>query len=293
MNEIEGQTIHFIINPKAGNRKRIYESTIAETCNALGVLPVVQYTEYKGHAKKLALEAKQAGVQRIVAIGGDGTINEVACQLIHSDVILGIIPCGSGNGLARKLHVPSQTQKALNRAIKGKTFEIDTFSINNIPIVSISGLGFDALIAFKLMQAKKRGFKPYFIYSIQNYFSYKPIDYQIITESQTINTKALLVAIANSGIFGFNASISPISKLNDGKIEICILKKVPGIIAPLIAPALFTNILHFFPWLTIVQVEKAVIRQAQPSVFNLDGESIEIGKELNIQVHPASLKVSI
>lgn len=290
--------IVFIVNPHSGVGKYKNIAPLIETyLDKTKFSYTICYTKYKKHAIELTQHAITNCVDIVVAVGGDGTINEVASTLIHTDIALAMIPVGSGNGLARHLHIPINATKAIEVLNQEFSQYIDTLIVNKKFCVSITGIGFDALVAKKFDKSmQKRGFFAYFRFIINSYFFYKQHSYVIETPEKTIHCKALLIDIANSSQWGFNVKISPKASLQDGKADICIVKK----------PRLGTLFAHIF-MLLIGRLHKDTIiasisQTSQCSLYeqnfnwqycHIDGEPIERQQRIDMQVVPNSLKVII
>lgn len=287
--------IVFIINPISGGKKKvdIPKAILAEIDYDKFDVDI-RFTERIGHAQEISKQCVEDGFDIIVAVGGDGTINEVASEMIGSDCILGIIPRGSGNGLARHLGISRSVNKALGLINSAHTFKIDTASINGKTFISIAGVGFDAKVAELFANSKKRGFLSYFKIIAEKYATYRPKKYSITLDSgKTMTTKALFISIANSNQFGYNTTIAPNAKLNDGKLDICIVKKPFLVEIPLIINLLLLRAIHLSPHVEIIPASKIIIVQSKNRKVNIDGEAIELGKELNIKVNPLSLDIII
>ncbi len=292
---INKKKIVFIVNPISGGRRGTNLSSIINNGIDKNKFDFkIQLTEYAGHASKISKQLVEEKTDIIVAVGGDGTINEVASQMIGSNSILGIIPRGSGNGLARHLGIPRLASKAIDLINTTNTTKIDTATINDLPFISIAGLGFDAHVAKLFAGSKRRGFLTYFKIIAENYHEYKPKKYILNFDSgKTIETKAFFISFANSNQFGFNTSIAPNAKLNDGKLDICIVKKPFLVEIPLIANLLLLRKINLSPHVEIIPASSLKIQQTKNFVANVDGEAIKLGKELNIQVKPLSLNIII
>lgn len=287
--------IVFIINPISGGKKKvdIPKAILAEIDYDKFDVDI-RFTERVGHAQEISKQCVEDGFDIIVAVGGDGTINEVASEMINSKSILGIIPRGSGNGLARHLGISRSVNKALGLINSTHTMKIDTASINGKPFISIAGVGFDAKVAELFANSKKRGFLTYFKIIAEKYATYRPKEYRITLDSrQTITTNALFISIANSNQFGYNTEIAPNAKLNDGKLDICIVKKPFLVELPLIINLLLLKAIHLSPHVEIIPASKIIIVQSKNRKVNIDGEAVELGKELNIKVNPLSLNIII
>lgn len=286
--------ILFIINPVSGGRslKKIPEQ-IKAGIDASMYQFEIKYTETAGHARFIATEAVNQKTDIIVAVGGDGTMNEVASCLIHSDSLLGIIPVGSGNGLARHLGIPLSVNRAIKLINGGHYQMIDTATVNEKPFISIAGVGYDALIARKFAGSKKRGFSNYLRIVVQTFIKYKPKKYQINIDGNRIKTRALFISFANSNQFGYQAQIAPKAKLNDGLLDICIVQK-PGLFEmPLIANLVLLKMIDKSPHVKIIPAKEVIIERKKRKYVNIDGEALKMGKKLEIKIVPSSLKVII
>jgi len=182
------------------------------------------YTEYAGHARELAAKAVKVGYDVVVAVGGDGTANEVASSLVGTNVALGIIPLGSGNGLARHLGIPLQPENAIRNIMESEPITIDTATINDIPFFCTSGIGFDAQVAADYSESGTRGLVTYVKEAVKDWVSYKPEEYIIETENGRLQSKALLITIGNANQWGNDYFITPQASLLDGKLDITIVK---------------------------------------------------------------------
>ena len=214
----------------------------------------IRYTNYPGHAKKLSKEAIKNKAEVIIAVGGDGTVNEVAAPIIGTETILGIIPMGSGNGLARHLGIPINIDKALELILNHRTTTIDTCSVGEKSFVSIAGVGFDAHVANLFAKGSRRGFLGYFHIIANEYLTYKPEDYRLVFDNgNEMKCKALFIAFANSNQFGYNTTIAADATLRDGLIDICIVTKPEIYKLPVIANLLLLRKLELSPDVTIIK----------------------------------------
>lgn len=276
--------IHFILNPNAGTNSRQTREGIIAKLQAISDSKVWQ-TERMNHASELTKQAISEGADRIIAIGGDGTINEVASVLLHTSIPLGIIPMGSGNGLARHLDIPLSFNKALDRAINGSMISIDAGKWNDRPFFCTAGIGFDAYVAAHFAKRAKRGFINY-IYST----------FVSLRKYQTIEIKELgsvfSFTVANANQFGNNAYISPESDLQDGQLEAIQVK--PGSIWSIVnlGISLFRKNLPYNPLVTISAVKSLQINAPKGIPYHLDGESLLLQSgTIEITILPSSLLV--
>lgn len=251
----------------------------------------IKYSEYAGHAKVLAQEAVTQQFDIVVAAGGDGSINEIGVPLIGTDVALGIIPCGSGNGFSHHVDLPMDAVKAIQVINQGQRHKVDTVTVNGIPFISIAGTGFDAKIADDYAKDPRRGFDTYFKYIVRNYVTYREQNYTIIMPEQTIETKALFISFANSNEQGYNIPISPHASLQDGKVDLCVVRKPNPLELPIVGGYMLDKMMDKAPKVDIYQTSEAKIIRGKAEVINIDGESIMTEKDLEIIVKPLSLNI--
>ncbi len=286
--------IRFIINPISGNsRKKILEEEINEHIDADKYDYDIAYTQAVNHATELSREAVENNYNIVVAVGGDGSLHEVSKSLIGTKTVLGIIPAGSGNGFARHLKIPFNAVNAIKVINEANIIPIDTVNINNETFISIAGVGFDALIAKKFAKSGSRGFWSYFKIITQEYIAYKPKKYILNIDGVRIEKRALLLAFANSSQFGYNTSIAPDADLQDGLVDVCIFEKVPILDIPYITNLLFFKQIYKTKYMEIVKAKSITVERKRNKVVNIDGESIKIGKTLNIEVNPMSLNIIV
>lgn len=286
-------TTLFIVNPFSGvGRGKAIERHLFQHFNHELFNYELVYTERPGHATELCEAAVEKGIQLVVAVGGDGTVNEVARPLVGQKVSLGIIPSGSGNGLARHLKIPMETNKAVQVLNTKKTRRIDTVEVNDMFFLSIAGVGFDAVVAHKIAGEKRRGFLGYFRIAIGEYIKYRPKMFTMVIDGKKVKRKALFISFANSDQFGYNTSIAPHAKIDDGMIDICIMKKVPLWKTIFMAPLLYLRKIDRSPYVEIMRAREVDLKQKNKRI-NLDGESVKMSNRLKIRVVPRSLEVVV
>jgi diacylglycerol kinase (ATP) len=285
----------FIVNPISGSaHKESFPAFVDRVLDKSSYDYQIKYTERPKHASEISSEAVAAKTDVVVAVGGDGTINEVARCLINTETHLGIIPSGSGNGLARHLGIPLNYEGALRLINKGISSKIDTATINNHVFVSIAGVGFDALVARLFAQDPNRGFFTYFKIVAARFQSYKPKSYTVTLDNEAaFECRALFIALANSNQFGYNTTIAPEAKLNDGLLDVCIVEKPPIFEMPLIINLLLLKRIHKSKFVKVYKASKIIIERKKNRVITLDGEPLKIKKNLDIRVNPLSLNVLI
>ncbi len=281
-----------IINPISGvGSKRKIPKMIEEVCRKGDCRLEIKFTEYAGHASELTKEALAGGANCIIAVGGDGTVNEIARAMIYSDAVLGIIPKGSGNGLARELHIPMDAKRALDLIVNGYVTTIDGCKANDRIFFCTCGVGFDAAVSQKFANEKHRGSLTYIKSTIEEYLSYKPEPYELLVDNQTIKEKAFLVACANASQYGNNAFIAPQADVHDGQLDVTILSPfTPLDIAPL-AIQLFTRQIDRNSKIKTMKGRQVTIIRQEPGIMHLDGEPVMADSRIDISILPRALNV--
>lgn len=286
--------IRFIINPISGSGKGAEMEALVNQSNLADKFTVeISKTIARGHAIELAKEAAEKNYHGVIAVGGDGTVNEVASSLVNTSTALGIIPTGSGNGLAKHLHIPTHPLKAIHYLLTAKMETIDTLKINNRFAVNVSGLGFDGYVAWLFDKEGKRGLSAYTRIGMREYFSYPIAEFEIEADEKFINIQAHMVVIANASQFGNAAIISPNSDLKDGMLDVIIVKRPSILKVPLTFIRLFTGTLKPDSNIQMLQCKKLKVKSARPLHLHIDGEPHEPIDQLSVQLFPASLKVFV
>ncbi len=292
-----GRKIAFIVNPVSGVhhwKKEKLPSILSVLFKNQDIEYEILNTQYAGHAVELAKSAIDNQFDTVVAVGGDGSVNEIASALTGTSVKLGIIPLGSGNGLARFLQIPFGLDQSLAVILKNKSIKSDTIIINNLHfMVSIAGIGFDARIARLFAHEKKRGFFTYLKITLNQYFTYRPKKYHITTENQNITTRSLFISIANSNQFGYNTTIAPQADITDGLADIVIVNKVPFYKTPFIASLLFRKKIDSSRYVTSLKSSEFTISRKKGKYINIDGEPVKVGKTLHFKVIKHSLNILV
>lgn len=285
------QKILFIINPVSGvGRQKLVESAIEKYLDKNKFSFEIAYTEYINHAFEIANEQKNREIDIIAVVGGDGSVNEVAKALKNSNVCLAIIPTGSGNGLALHLGIPTDVERAVQSLNTFSPQKIDTCMLGEHFFVGTAGIGFDGLISHKFAQSKKRGFWTYVKTTIREYFKFKPFKINLTINDKTISQEVMFVTFANSRQFGNNAIISPLSKSNDGLIEVCVMKKHNMFKYLWLGILLFTRKVHKSTLVKYYSIQSAFI-EANYEYAHTDGEPIQVQGKNKVEVYPNSLIV--
>lgn len=286
--------ILFIINPiSGGKQKSNLPHLIDKYLDKEHFNPNFTFSEYIGHAKEIAEDAVNKNFDIIVAAGGDGTINEVASILVKYNKTLGILPLGSGNGLARFLSIPKNIRGAITVINNLNTAKIDTATLNGKPFFNLAGMGFDAFLSSIFSESKKRGFAGYFKVGIKAIFNYKPQQYLLHIDGIELNCKAFAISIANSSQYGNNVYISPTASVTDGLLDVCIIKPFSLLKLPVLSYIMFKAKADQSEMIEIVKGKNIKIIREVDGPVHVDGEPFKLGKEININVNPLSLKVII
>ena len=282
-----------VVNPISGvGKQKKIETLLKENLNQDLFDYTVRYTEHIHHGTEIAREAVDQGYDCVVAVGGDGSVNDVAQGLKDSGVTMGIIPCGSGNGLARSLKIPLSPASAIKLLNQRNEHFIDSIVINNKYIsVNAAGVGFDAYIARLMKAAKTRGFAAYTNLILREYASYQSNSYRLTVDGRTLERSAWFIAVANGRQFGYNLSVAPKANLSDGLIDISIIDKIPLDHILITAPMAFMNLLDHSQHAEMFRAKELVIEGNVHKWVNIDGEGENLGKELHFVNHPGSVKI--
>lgn len=289
-----------IINPVSGPKRRGSGSERADIATRalerLGANGEVRLTERAGHAHELALEAAAAGADLVVAWGGDGTINEVGRALVQRDdsgaltPALGIIPGGSGNGLARELGIPFDPAHAIERALGAKPRRIDAGELGDRLFFNVAGIGLDAHVAALVStRMRYRGLLPYLTASAGDLLRYRPVDYTVEIDSKATQASALVLAFANSTQWGFGAHIAPGADLADGLLDFVVVRDRGFFGNALRVPALFSRRIDRQIGIDTHRVREVIIRSREAMLFHVDGEAVQGSDTLVARVRPAAL----
>lgn len=286
--------IIFIVNPISGHHNKNHFPNLVESSIDKNKYDyTIVFTEYANHATELTMKAIDDGYEYIAAVGGDGTINEVAKCMIDKEQTLVIIPFGSGNGLARHLGLPFKVEKLIKDVINnGKKYKIDTATMNGVPFISLAGIGFDAMIADYFAKDENRGFLTYAKLITEKYPNYRQKEYTLIMDDKTtIECKPFFVTFANSSQFGYNAEISPKASVQDGLLDVCIFKKPNILEVPIVATYFLAKQIDKSNFIDIYKAKKIQVIRKVDEVANVDGEPVEMSKDIIVEIKPLSLNI--
>jgi len=284
--------IAFIINPISGTSKKEHiPEIIMEVIDKEVFETKIVYTKFRGHGTELAKHFVENNYDYVVAVGGDGTVNEIAKALIHTNTSLGIIPIGSGNGLARHLGIPMNIRKAIEMINFSETVFMDYGLVNNQPFFCTCGTGFDAYVSTEFAKGKERGLMSYIEKIITGYFNYKSQNYHLKSKDIDLKIKAFVMTFANASQWGNNAYIAPQASVQDGKLDISIMSSFPIIAIPTLALQLFTKTIDKDLFMTTLRTDEILLKREEPGPFHFDGEPYEEGTEIRIKIVADGLKI--
>jgi len=288
-------TYRVIHNPKSGNASRNARNRQAAERFFRERRIQADFVETAGpnHATALAAQAVNDGCPIIVAMGGDGTMNEVARAVTHSDAVLGLIPCGSGNGLGRHLGLQGSVLQSLHALVSGRVREIDTGTADQHPFFNVTGIGYDADLSVRFNSLTDRGFWPYLRTSINLWRKYRPSRYVIHEGQQTHEFTALMVAVANSDQYGYNCFIAPGAKVDDGLLNLTVVRPVGALGFTALAYRMRRGSTAKSPAITLLTSDRFTIERPQPGYLHTDGEVHEAPARIDVAVQPRSLRILV
>jgi len=291
----ENKKVLFIINKYAGTGYRSsVEGRIVSICEALNIEPTLEFTQRRTHATELAQQAAMSKKFDIVfAVGGDGTVNEVAQGLVHTQQLMGILPKGSGNGLARHLGIPMDFKKSLELIGSPFSISMDSFLINDKLSVNVSGIGFDGHVAGLFANKEKRGLIGYSKLVLKEFLSFGEFSTEVIIDHTTYKREAFVVAFANSSQFGNNARVAPHASVCDGMVDVCFIRKVPIVQTIGFVQKMFTGHIEKSSWVEIIKAKHLTLSFDQPMPYHVDGEAMKPEQNFSITIQPASIKMVV
>ena len=283
--------LRFIINPIAGFRRNKSDiiAAIYRHCRAFDF--DVTTTTQPGDGTRFAQEAAAKNYSVVVAVGGDGTVNEIASGLLHTNTALGVIPRGSGNGLARALGISMRPSQALEGVLAGGERLIDAGCAAHRHFFAVAGVGFDATVGKQFSMAPWRGPLPYFFIAAREFFSYRPEAVEIKFEQNSLALKPFVLTVANTHQYGNGATIAPQARPDDGMLDLCIVEPLSMLQAVKYAPKLFNGTIDRTPIINYRRVQEITIEKSGSILFHVDGEPVLCQNRLKISILPRALKV--
>lgn len=279
-----------IVNPISGtSNKRGIDKLVAEKLKPLNLTVETVWTTAHGDATKASLHAVKEGYDSVIVAGGDGTVNETAIALRDSGTKLGIIPCGSGNGLARHLEIPIDIDGSLEIIQKNCPTACDYGTVNDRPFFCTFGLGFDAEVSQLFATRKRRGPMSYFKSTIKKLKDYHSEEYIIWANGKKLTEKAFLIAVCNASQYGNNAYIAPNASLTDGMLDITIVHQGNPFATALVGIDLMTGYLDRNTLIHTIRVPSATIMRSRPGAAHIDGEPVMMEEKMEVTCHPQQL----
>lgn len=285
----------FVVNARSGPiRGRDMASVIRANCT---LNYEIIASERKEDLDPIVAKALIDGVEAVIAVGGDGTVHEVAKRLIGTHLALGIIPTGSGNGFAHHHHIPTNARAAVRMLADAKRVVIDTAEVNGAPFIGIMGIGYAALIAHRFAELPKRGFRSYVRAALSAFLNYQPEEYEVSAETGALagtrKRRAFLIEIANTAHWGNNFRIAPEASVLDGLLDVVIVDPIPFFEGPLFSMRLRLGTVNDSRRVTTIRATEVVVRRRNEGPVHLDGEPLTMPAELRIRVRPKSLTVLV
>ncbi|SHJ27005.1 lipid kinase, YegS/Rv2252/BmrU family [Hymenobacter daecheongensis DSM 21074] len=285
--------ICFLINPKSGtDRRQDVPALIAQHIDKSVADYEIRLTEYAGHAETLARQAAAEGFRTVVAVGGDGTVNEVGRGLLGTAAALGIVPRGSGNGLARHLRIPLALPAAVRRMCRPEFQRIDVGHINGRAFFCTAGLGFDAHVSKMFAQAGTRGLSTYVKVALREYRHYQPTAVAVTLNGQTLHTDCYVLAFANAAQYGNNAYIAPLADIRDGLLDLCLIDSLPIVRAVRVSLGLALGNLPASGAAVFHTSRHIRVQAAAPLGFHIDGDYAGDAQEFEVALTPLALEVA-
>jgi diacylglycerol kinase (ATP) len=285
----------FIVNPKSGSTTVRVDvaALLAEGLDTSKIAYTLVETQYAGHATELARQAVAAGVQVVCAVGGDGTVNEVARGLVHSDTALAILPRGSGNGLARHLNIPLNLTHAIDIINGLHRSQIDSCQINDHPFFCTAGIGFDAHVSAVFAASARRGLRTYVQLVVQEFMKFKPLAAILQLENQHLEAECFVVAFANAAQYGNNAYIAPMADIRDGMVDVCLVRSLNFQKAIALGYAMITKRMATSSDAQYFKTKAVTVHSQEPFKYHADGEYMGEANSFTVSISPLSLHVII
>lgn len=283
--------ILYVVNPRSGTgRKRVIEKEIRERTDKTEIEFEIVHTTHRGHAADIAREHRDE-VDVIVAVGGDGTVNEVGRGLIGGRASLGVIPCGSGNGLARELEIPLRTSSAIDVINECERRSIDVLNVGESIALNVAGVGFDAHISHLFANRKTRGPLQYVNLIAKEFPNYAPSEYTLNIDGDLFRRKAFLICFANSSQWGNNIHIAPNASMSDGLMDVCIVSEFPSMAIPSLVISLLSQSIDTNKYDEMIRAKEVELMNTTDVIGHADGEPIVIRPHSKVWISPNALSV--
>jgi len=284
----------FIINPKSGVERQKEITDALDTYLDKGRYTYeIQTTEYAKHGTTLAKEAAARGAYAVVAVGGDGSVNDVVRGLLGSNTLLGIIPKGSGNGMARTMDIPLGVDDAIKVINKGNTVAMDVAYANGEPYISNAGVAFDALISKKFSKSERRGLMVYSWLVTKHMWLYKSWKWQITIDGMAMTERAFIVNVANGQQFGYNFKVAPMANYTDGLLDLIIVRRFPKIMGGLLSLRFMNGTIHKSPFVKHFTGKEITVSHPSLQLMQTDGDAHTCENSIKFTIEKGAQKVIV
>ncbi|MCB9044780.1 MAG: diacylglycerol kinase family lipid kinase [Chitinophagales bacterium] len=284
----------FIINPKSGvEREKAIQLAIDTKLDKEQFSYELIHTEYAKHGTELAKEAADKGAYAVVAVGGDGSVNDIVAGLLGTNTALAIIPKGSGNGMARTMDIPLKEQEAIDIINRGNTIMMDIGYANDRPFISNAGVAFDALISKKFANSVRRGFAIYSWLVTRYMWTYKEWEWSITIDGKEIKEKAFIISVANGKQFGYNFQIAPGASWTDGLLDVVIIKKFPKVLGGALVLRAMSGTITDSPYVDHFTAKEVVISHPKLKLMQTDGDAHECSNSIHFRIEKGAQKVIV
>jgi diacylglycerol kinase (ATP) len=283
-----------IVNPKSGvEREKEIKNAVYDHLDHEQYSYEIIHTKYAKHGIELAAGAAKQGAYAVVAVGGDGSINDIITGLTGTNTVLAIIPKGSGNGMARTMHIPLHTEEAIKIINKGNIVKMDVAFANGQAYISNAGVAFDALIAKKFAKSEKRGFRVYSWLVTKHMWTYKEWEWKIIIDGKEINEKAFIVNVANGQQFGYNFKIAPSASYTDGLLDIVIVRSFPKIFGGALVLRLVNGSITKSLFVKHYKGKEITVSHPGLNLMQTDGDAHACDNKVKFTIKPGAQKVLV
>ena len=291
---MDNRQLTLVINPTSGTlSKRGLDTWLPRHLCRMGYDVDVRFTDGPGHATQIAAEAAARGDYGVLACGGDGTVNEVAAGLVGSQTALGILPAGSGNGLARHIGIPVDVELSTRVIAADNVLSCDYGTVNGRPFFCTFGMGFDAAVSHRFARKRRRGLNSYISSAIDEFIKYHPNKYEIIAGDQVITERAFLVSVCNASQYGNNAFIAPAASIRDGMLDVTIVYDGNIIENAWTGVEMLAGFIGNHGKIRTFRTSSLTVRRSAPGPAHIDGDPLDLPAELHIQCHPGAIRIFV
>lgn len=284
----------FVINPRSGvDRRKAIERAIARTLDLQQYSYEIRHTQYPRHGTELAKEAAANNAYAVVAVGGDGSVNDIARGLLGTETALAIIPKGSGNGMARSLKIPLNDQKAVSVINRGKMIKMDVGQANEHTFISNAGVGFDTVISEAFAKSESRGFKTYSWLVAKHLWRYKAPLWDITIDDKPFSERAFMITVANGQQFGYNFKIAPDASWTDGWLDVIVVKPFPKMLGGTLVWRAMNGSITKSRFVRHFRAKSIIVKKAGLRLMQTDGDAHMTNEKVHFSIRPGALNVLV